>query len=843
MRCGNCGAELKDGDVFCPECGARMDEPDSDRTVILDDEEEAEEEVKAQEQPQAAASEPAPQPEDLYCPNCGMKLQAGDVFCDSCGYQLDGKGKKGKTGKKGGKLPLILGGAAAVAVVAVGGSFALKGLSSLGGGSGDTPKELLFVSDGSVFGVNLKKPDEKPVEYTDSFYESDEDDMGDVFRISFPTVSGKYRFIPEDYNPGDGTYTLCYQTGKEELEKIASGVQGYYVTGDHKVVYVKNNNLYVCEPGEKEEKVDSDLKVSRLVPDGRMLDSDMSGVWVSQDGKNLLWAVNTGDEDSADFYCQDIELKGEKVKLASDSTLVDRTENFESILFKKDDALYLSKGMEKAEKLVSGVEDVMSVDLEKETFFYTAKGEREAKLADYIADDMAEEDAQMKEPVRSDYERESGGYGLRSYSYTVVDDQYYDDLEKYQEKEERDKLREMIQEIDAIPISYTELYFYAEGQETLVTSDYSSSVASSDPSWDSLTDLSEKSKDFTSALLYKKEKPVEESGKKTKFSDLDSYDLQYRTKDNGDIEEVYIGYERVVGNQESETSYFLYSNGVDKELDLDGQTIQKSLYDSKNNQLVLLVADEEEAEVAVEGDRADSADDSDSTDRSDEKDEAGELMTVSLKGETAELVPYDEDVSFLELVYGGNIYYLKDVGENGEGDLYRNQESLMYDVRENGLWAVPDSKAVMALTDYDEDNQTGTLNLLRADSEEGEEIASDVYLDAIVFTAFGQDCIFMLSDYSFERGSGDLLYYDGKETTTLESDVAAYFAEYPGNDNAFYFSGGNTEVLLNSLVRNALNKAFGRTSAGAAETTAAASEAEEWASPETEAAYDYNWWY
>ena len=131
--------------------------------------------------------------------------------------------------------------------------------------------------------------------------------------------------------------------GKEELEKIASGVQGYYVTGDHKVVYVKNNNLYVCEPGEKEEKVDSDLKVSRLVPDGRMLDSDMSGVWVSQDGKNLLWAVNTGDEDSADFYCQDIELKGEKVKLASDSTLVDRMANFESILFKKDDALYLSK--------------------------------------------------------------------------------------------------------------------------------------------------------------------------------------------------------------------------------------------------------------------------------------------------------------------------------------------------------------------------------------------------------------------------------------------------------------------------------------------------------------------
>ena len=149
----------------------------------------------------------------------------------------------------------------------------------------------------------------------------------------------------------------------------------------------------------------------------------------------------------------------------------------------------------------------------------------------------------------------------------------------------------------------------------------------------------------------------------------------------------------------------------------------------------------------------------------------------------------------------------------------------------------------MALTDYDEDNQTGTLNLLRADSEEGEEIASDVYLDAIVFTAFGQDCIFMLSDYSFERGSGDLLYYDGKETTTLESDVAAYFAEYPGSDEAAYFSGDNTAVYWNAVIRNKLYEMIGRTSAGAAETTAAASEAEEWASPETEAAYDYNWWY
>ena len=172
----------------------------------------------------------------------------------------------------------------------------------------------------------------------------------------------------------------------------------------------------------------------------------------------------------------------------------------------------------------------------------------------------------------------------------------------------------------------------------------------------------------------------------------------------------------------------------------------------------------------------------------------------------------------------------------------------MYDVRENGLWAVPDSKAVIALTDYDKKSQTGTLNLLRADSEEGEEIAADIYLDAITFTAFGEDCIVMLSDYNFERGSGDLLYYNGKETKTLESDVTAYFAEYPGSDAAAYFSGENIDAISNALVRDFYSN-FGGRGAGAEETTAAASEAEErWASPETEAAAeagseDDSWWY
>ena len=34
MKCKNCMAELEEGTLFCPECGARVDN-DSDKTVVL----------------------------------------------------------------------------------------------------------------------------------------------------------------------------------------------------------------------------------------------------------------------------------------------------------------------------------------------------------------------------------------------------------------------------------------------------------------------------------------------------------------------------------------------------------------------------------------------------------------------------------------------------------------------------------------------------------------------------------------------------------------------------------------------------------------------------------------
>lgn len=157
------------------------------------------------------------------------------------------------------------------------------------------------------------------------------------------------------------------------------------------------------------------------------------------------------------------------------------------------------------------------------------------------------------------------------------------------------------------------------------------------------------------------------------------------------------------------------------------------------------------------------------------------LMYVDLSDRDAQAVEYVEN-AVLELVYDGNVYYLQDWNAGDGGDLYRNGEFVCDDVTE--VWAVPGSGAVVAVTDYEREwgSVTGTLNLLPEDGGDEVEIGTDVHLGTIPFAAYGEDCIFMLSDYSIESESGDLLYYDGERTRTLERDVNAYFCDYEGED-------------------------------------------------------------
>ena len=824
MRCKNCMTDVEEGTLFCPECGARMDQ-DSDKTVVLSDEDEMEDEPapapvppvrpekKAAPQPEAsqpkeektdfvycpncgsklesdaafcgecgynmkadqpkeperapepvytppqpapakpqpasdepefsycpncgnrvepdaafcefcgynmkeetASSQPAPEPVQesnvIYCPNCGQKSDGSSMYCEACGARLDGKeekkGKKAGGSSKGVKLPIvpIVAGVAGVAVVAAVGFLVIPKI--FGGSSGDVPKELFYLKDDALYGVSLKNSKQEPVEYTDELGSGASRVLALTPQIS---KNGKYRFFIEDAeydsNTGDVVYDLYYQKGKDDPERIESSVEGAYrLTDDNHVIYRKNGSLYV-----------SDLK------DKEKIDSDVVDFYIDEAEKNILWCVNAGDEFGYDLYYRDLAMKKDEVKIESDARIEARNGDMSKILLNKDGSLYLVKNQEESEKVASDVVSVYSVDLEKETFFYSTFVESTASAMDYVEDDLAASDAQITEPNRADYERQEPSYfGM---TRTVVDDAYYDAMDVYEEKENRDWLRESLatQEIDN---SYTELYYVAEGQETLVTDHLMDVISSATVN----SSTREKNKDFGSYLLYTKVNPENVS---VKFSQIESV---------GDVTS------KVYESMSGEAETYVYAGGQEAAVDMDDMSMIDRDLDVKNNRLYLLMVDTEKGDTE------------------------GDLVSVSLASKSLGAVEeHDSDVTSLEAVVDGTLYYTKDVNDRGVGDLYRDGENVLSDVLQYSVEAIPDSSAVLCTTDPDRGSRIGTLTLLKKKGE-GEELADGVYQ----FHAFDEKNIAILADYSENRDRGDLLYYKGKEPYVIDTDVTMFFA-------------------------------------------------------------------
>lgn len=92
LTCRKCGADLKEGQQFCPVCGTRVERemPRNNASVCVNCGAEVAEgasfcpkcgmPVYAQ---QAPASTDA-----VVCPNCGKQLRPGAKFCSGCGFSL-----------------------------------------------------------------------------------------------------------------------------------------------------------------------------------------------------------------------------------------------------------------------------------------------------------------------------------------------------------------------------------------------------------------------------------------------------------------------------------------------------------------------------------------------------------------------------------------------------------------------------------------------------------------------------------------------------------------------------------------------------------------------------------
>lgn len=711
MKCKNCKAEFDDEALFCPECGVQVEMSLDKKTTDLN----------LESTPEEQTDIPA-----LFCPNCGSKLEEGDEFCENCGHGLkETVSTFTEQKKKNLRLPLVIGGA--VALLAVGLVAIPKAIG--GGNRSGIVQEVFYVKDGGLHGASLKSAKKKPVEYTEQFVDSDS--MGDGFMgsdfigavglvsapygIPFVSKDGKYHFIVEDWSDTyTYTYTLYSQKGSGDSVKVDSNVQHpYHVTDDNQVVYRKNDNLYV-----------SDLKEKTKIA------SDVQSFLVDKDGKNVLWYVRSdNDDNSYDIYYQDLSMKKDKKKLISNSNVVAVSSDLNILLAQKEESLYLINNQGEGEKLAANVEAVRGVDLNKGTFFYTDSTKKTVSAMDFVNDDMAAADAQITEPVKANYKKtEVVGLGVRARERTTVDDSYYEDLDLYNQKVDRDDLRRELTGME-VETPYEDLYYYSDGEAQLVTQ-----MAADIDMWAnrySITDSEkELNKDFTSYLIYKRANDsLKNKVKLSEISDADAFEGMFRAVSKTDVEAC------------------LFTGGKETELDLDiAEYLEYTTVDVKNNQLYCIQA------------------------TSDENDGTGELISISLGGDNVGKVENrDSDVNRIELVSDGNIYYMKDVNDRGVGDLYCNGQRVVTDVGGYTTRAVTDSSAIVCITDPSRESGEGSLMYLKG--EKMEKIADDVSY----YHAFGEDRVVVMTDYNPKRDKGELKYYNGKDLRTLDSDVLGFF--------------------------------------------------------------------
>lgn len=772
MFCEQCGTKLGEGDLFCMNCGARVTAAaaggrDDDKTVILHEEngfqegqqaarseesdtaavpaEEAKlsgmtevEEVKQEgtaqteetEEPETAEPTEAKTetvetvaisptgvvetgtavvvPEEAqqkkFCPNCGAPNGMNDLFCQQCGMffgnaaeKMEGQGASGKAHKKGSLWKI----AAAVAAVLVVIGLGIALVPRIFGGTAAKGQDfdfVMYLKDNEL--TMARKNKYEPVVIGDRVYD-DSDDQSSYncnYLVQY-SPDHQYVYYPQKIDDeGCDLYRKKIGSKKAEEEKIDSKVLYYEIIDNDRIYYVKDNEdnkLYLYNKGESE-------KVA----------SDVWNVMVSADGKYIMWL------DDNRLYVQDTALKADKMKLDSDVFQVYAvSDDFNKIVYQKEDRLYVMTGMEDKEKIASDVYQAYIYDINGNLKMYYIKTGEQANISyyDLIDDDCLAQDQQMAEPQIEDYQRVTYKDSFWGRQKRVeVDDSYYDDLEQYQKKVERDYLRDSLDN-DMLAMEEWDIYYYEEaaGESNKVMS---ALQKQGDRVYVKIAE--------NSALMYAYniEQDRIEEAKLSGFADSAYYEIQQEiTKqldggrqllyiENGEVREIegyeisdenYSFYPAVGTNEEKQILYIYDFGGEDRRLySLD--------YGHKDASLELIT---------------------------------DELM---------QMVSWDMD----------EICYI-----NEDEELYYGDTKIAEEV---GLCKVWDSEALLYFTDMNKEGSEGTLHLYQNGNDA--EIAEDV-APVGGYGIFDANKVVFLTDYNFKKSRGDLNVYDGKEVQNIDTDV------------------------------------------------------------------------
>lgn len=711
MYCEKCGKLLEEGMDFCPECGNKVSKPEivaldevSEATVVEETADTAKipaenEEISDNTVENAVAPGTIIETSRIkYCHNCGAANAETDVFCYACGKPMNDNGGTGKKAEKKSGKKIVLGIVAAIAILLV---AIVIGFTTHSG----KKNALIYLKDNELSYYAKKDA----VEFSDDVYEDKDDIYGPSnIMTNYVTVSkdGKYVFYPQNYR-GEEFDLYCRKMNdtKAADDRVASGISGYTVLQNNKVVYKENS-------GSKKMYI-SDLK------DKEKVASDVLWYRVSEDEKYILW--KTGSDNR--LYVCDLALKNDKIKIDSDiSSMVYVSDDLKQIVYTKDEALYYVENFGEKEKIDSDVNRPYVVQSNTQTEIYYLVDENESiKGMDLVDDDYATQDANMQEPDISNYQKtvtKPSFWGPRE--EVVTDDAYYAEMDKYNEKLTRDRIREYVNE--EISLCMSTMYRYKLGE----------AEAEEYTTGNIFMNASQKS-----VLVYSE---IDlEKGEKIKLSQIMDMD------DYSEMEDSIM--EAIAG--ESLITYMV-SDGKRVALNIDTDEYDPGVYTG----IYVCATDENHKECYLE-----------IAENNDEH--KIDLFRTSYEKMDGELELVSDEYCGIELVSDQGVYYTTESDDGYVGELYLNDNKIDSDVMSGSVISLGNGKGVVYLTDPDDTYREGTLRMNTG--SDSVKISDDV----AYYVSNDNGDIAFLEDYNYDKYRGDLKVFRNSKATLIDSDVTA----------------------------------------------------------------------
>lgn len=651
----------------------------------------------------------------MRCPKCGAALPEGAKFCGSCGARLTPPAEPtqqvtvkaptlpvapvpeevtvvqpdlGAAAQKGPRGKLV-GIAAAVVVLLV----ILAGLFFVLGRGGSGKNTYVLLQDGKYELLSsLKKADLVEIASAKS-----EESTNGLVRFS---KDGKYLYFFTKYDSDNYTGTLCraeyakLKDGSSKNDKyittIASNIKPWFDETKNGLLYRNDAGTLYYYNGSEAVQLAKNAYVESNV------DSDTNEILYTRDN----------DDDTEDLYYVSLDKPEDQKKLDGKIDHTVSTGDLKNILYAKGSdedgyALYRTSIDGEPEKITNKYQYCYK-DTTNGKFFYLKDTGKTVSLYDFVYDPYNV----TEEPDWSDYRMlDSDGW------YTYDDEGYSEAWDHYSMR------KDLTSEDNALPLY--DLYYYANGQETLVAQEV-------------LT-----TKSAGNGFIYWGADVLEDQ---ISIDDLDSaYDLIWTLSY---LEDYFM-------DDVDASKLSLYSETANTTVPLTEDTLElmqegenPRLYCVKD-QLILAPNDYGEAGALYAATI-----------------KKGELGSFSQIADDAGITTYDEDC----LYYTTGKY---DKGDNSYADLfcYENGESkrVVQDALGDEHVLIYKDGVISLYTDH---NQNGyELTLLQKDGTK-DLIADDV----TEYLRVDEDNLLYLSD-------GDLYCYDGKEKKRVATDVDYFWAK------------------------------------------------------------------